>query len=148
MRPIIVAAVGLALLGACETTRQSRAECEAYEVAATCLGCWAFADGGKHGMQYLGPDENGQAMYATAASKFVIRCRYVDYEAGCEYPMPEGVSYPLKGTGWLTKDARCTRDIKQAIDFTSEADAWTFLAVSGEAGQDEEGPYCWVEAIP
>jgi hypothetical protein len=63
---------------------------------------------------------------------FVVRCRYV--ANGGE---PEGV-------GYLDNESRCSRDVRDAKKFESEADAWAFARVSAERVPED----CWAEPLP
>ncbi len=62
---------------------------------------------------------------------FVVRCRYV-----ANGGKPEGI-------GYLDKEGRCTRALRDAETFESEADAWAFAGVSGEQVPED----CWAEPL-
>lgn len=61
---------------------------------------------------------------------FVVRCRYI-----ASYDRPEG------GVGYLTRTGQCSRERCDAQVFDTEAEAWSFAALSGERVPDD----CWVE---
>jgi hypothetical protein len=76
---------------------------------------------------------------ATAPSKkvWVIRAQL------CQ---PDGVGYVGKNFSDEFRDLACYRDLRHALTFDSEAEAWEHLSCFDYAWEhDESGPFYWVE---
>ena len=46
---------------------------------------------------------------------------------------------------YLNKDGMPVEDRRLAKEYDNEAEAWEHARLSGNTGEDEDGPYCWVE---
>lgn len=68
-----------------------------------------------------------------AAKPFVVRVRYIG-----SFDVPPGL-------GWLCEDGTCTRAASLAHRYASSAEAWEHAQFNRVIGEDEEGPWAWVE---